>query len=466
MNYLPLVRLRTFLLIMLCFLVIVPQLCLAEEAQPKKASIQTEPANLRSAFASVSIDGRFVAFQSSASNLVAGDTNKKQDIFVYDRELKTMERVSISSKGGQASNNSTHPSISGDGRFVAFMSLAGDLVENDKNGQFDIFVHDREKKTTRLVSVSINGEAGNTKSLYPAISTDGCCIVFESSATNLIEDDRNEAKDIFLRNIQQGKTEVVSLSASGQQANHGSYNASISSDGRYVVFESPARNLVPVDNKRSDENEWNFSDIFLRDRELGKTELISINTYGKPGNHPSSHGSVSADGRYVAFSSQATDLVEAYPDDRLVVGGRGRTARRIDIFVHDRKTKTTELASIGIDGEPGNHQSQAPKISSNGRYVTFQSAASNLTESRMPGTTINIYRRDLQDDKTMLVTNFDGPLEINVMSAHSAVNQDGNWVVFDTNYGHQGAQLARESDVYVWNAENGEMELISFAKRK
>ena len=456
------IRISTLLLIILSFLIVISQLSFAEE-QAESAVTQTKPANLHSAFASVSIDGRFVAFQSVASNLVAGDTNKKRDIFVYDRELKTMERVSISSNGEQANNVSGHPSISGDGRYVAFMSLAGNLVANDENGQFDIFVHDREKKTTELVSISIDGKAGNTKSRNPAISTNGCCIVFESAANNLVEDDSNEATDIFLRNIEQGKTEIVSLTARGQQANHRSYNPSISADGRYVVFNSPARNLVPVDNKRSNEHEWNFSDVFLRDRERGKTEIISINTYGKPGNHLSSHGSVSADGRYIAFSSQATDLVEGYPDDRLIVGGKGRTASRVDIFVHDRRLRTTELASMGIDGQPGNHQSHAPQISSNGRFVTFQSSASNLTESRMPGTTINIYRRDLEENTTALVTDFKGPIETNVMSAHSSVNQDGNWVVFDTNYGHKGAQLARESDVYIWNAQSGEMELISFA---
>ena len=454
---------NSFLFVILFLATLLLQSVFAEQRVDPSLT-QTKPANLHSAFAAISTNGRFVAFQSAASNLVADDTNDKQDIFVYDREMNTMDRVSVSSDGAQASNNSMHPSISGDGQYIVFMSLADDLVENDDNGQFDIYVHDRDKKTTSLVSVSIDGKAGNTKSLNPVISTNGCCIVFESSASNLVESDSNEATDIFLRHINSGSTEIISIGARGQQANHGSYNPSISADGSYVVFESPARNLVPEDNKRSNELEWNFSDVFIRDREKEKTELVSINTYGKPGNHPSSHGSISADGRYVAFSSQATDLVEGYPDDRLIVGGKGRTARRVDVFVHDRMLKETKLASVGINGEPGNHQSHAPQISSNGRFVSFQSSASNLTESRMPGTTINIFRRDLQEETTTLVTDFDGPLEINVMSAHSKINPDGNWVVFDTNYGHKGAQLARESDVYIWNAQNGSIELISFAK--
>ncbi len=423
---------------------------------------QPNPANLPSANAHISVDGRFVAFHSAASNLVADDTNNRQDIFVYDRETKLMERVSVHSNGSQANHYSLNPSISGDGRYVTFMSSAENLVDNDDNDQVDIFIHDRQDKTTTLVSVSVEGKSGNTRSLHPVISTNGRYVSFESASNNLVEDDINESSDVFVRDLKENKTELVSLTSRNQQANHSSHNPSISSDGRFVVFHSPARNLVPIDNKRSDENEWNFSDVFIRDRELGKTEIISLSILGQPGNHPSHSGSVSADGRYVAFASMASDLVENYPDTALEITGKGRTARRIDIFVRDRETKTTTLASIGMDGTHSNHQSQAPKISSNGRYVTFQSAASNLTESRVPGSLINIYRRDLQENKTILVTDYYGPKETNIMAAHSAVSNDGSFVVFDTNYGHSGAELARESDVYVWDANNETLELVSF----
>ena len=423
---------------------------------------QPNSANLPSANAHISVDGRFVAFHSAASDLVADDTNNRQDIFVYDRESKLMERVSVHSNGTQANHYSQNPSISGDGRYVTFMSLAGNLVDNDENDQIDVFVHDRQNKTTSLVSVSLEGKSGNTRSIDPVISTNGRYIAFASEANNLIEDDTNESSDVFVRDLKDNKTELVSLTSRNQQANHSCFSPSISSDGRFVVFHSPARNLVPVDNKRSDENEWNFSDVFIRDRELGKTEIISLSILGQPGNHPSHSGSVSADGRFVAFASMASDLVENYPDDALEITGKGRTARRIDIFVRDRETKSTTLASIGVDGSHANHQSQAPKISSNGRYVTFQSAASNLTEHRVPGSLINIYRRDLQENKTTLVTDYYGPEESNIMAAHSAVSNDGSFVVFDTNYGHSGAELARESDVYVWNANSGTLELVSY----
>jgi len=422
-----------------------------------------EPANLPSANATISEDGRYIAFHSAASNLVPNDTNNKQDIFLFDRDTKEIKRISISSDGEQANNYSLRPSISGDGRYIAFMSYASNLVENDHNHQLDVYVHDQQNKTTDLVSLSIDGVAGNTKSMNPIISSNGHYVAFESFSNNLIEEDINENPDIFVRNILKGETEVVSLSSRGQQANHGSSNPSISADGRYVLFQSPARNLVPIDNKRSDEEEWNFSDIFLRDRKTGKTEIISVNLEGKPANHPSATPSVSRDGRYVAFASMATDLVENYPDGPLELSGKGFTARRIDIYVRDREMNITKLVSESLAGGPGNHQSQAPKISANGQFVTFQSAASNLTKSIMPGTTINIYQRDIINNKTALVTRFNGPQETNVMSAHSSITPNGNYVVFDSNYGHHGAELAQESDVFIWDAKSGEIELISIS---
>ncbi len=421
-------------------------------------------ANLASANAVLSADGRYVAFHSSANNLVPNDKNNQQDIFIYDRKTKIMERVSISTEGIEANHYSQNANISGDGRYVTFMSLANNLVGNeDENFQLDVFVHDRVNKTTKLVSKSVEGDAGNTKSLNPAISKDGSYIVFESYSNNLIENDINENADIFVYSIENETIELVSITFENKQANHGSSAPSISADGRFVVFHSSARNLVPGDNKRSDDSEWNFSDVYLRDRKLKKTEIISVNLDSKPGNHPSFHGSISGDGLYVAFTSMATDLVEDYPQTSIYVGGKGRVARRVDIYVRDRETNTTRLVSATVNGKPGNHQSQAPKISTDGRYVSFQSAATNLVASAMPGVTINIFRRDLQEYKMDVVTKFSGPKEANVMAAHSAVSGDGSVVVFDTNYGHKGAQLARKSDVYLWHAETREVELISFS---
>jgi len=460
MFFFKFVSYKFFSLIAIILLLSMSSLICGQETKEVKKRI---PAERASANAVISSDGRYVAFHSAASNLVPNDNNNHQDIFVYDREMQTMERVSVATDGTEANNYSQYTSISGDGRYVAFMSLANNLVENkDDNYQPDIFVHDRVNKTTKLVSKSLEDTTGNTKSLNPSISKDSGHIVFESFSNNLIENDENENADIFVYSIENETIELVSITSDNKQANHRCSTPAISSDGRYVVYHSAARNLVPEDNKRSDAEEWNFSDVFLRDRESNKTELISVNLEGMPGNHPSFHASISGDGRYVAFTSRAKDLVKDYPQSSIYVGGKGRVARRVDIYVRDRETNTTRIVSATSDGTPGNHQSQAPKISTDGRYVSFQSAATNLVENAMPGVTINIFRKDLQDNKMDVMTKFDGPNEANVMAAHSAVSGNGNLVVFDTNYGHDGAQLARKSDVYLWNSESGELELISF----
>ena len=439
----------------------------ANKEENKNLLEKRRPADRASANAVISSNGRYVAFHSGASNIVPNDKNNQQDVFVYDREMQTMERISVATDGTEANHYSQNASISGDGRYVAFMSLASNLVEEkDENYQVDVFLHDRINKTTKLVSKSLDGEAGNTKSLNPVISKNGGHIVFESFAHDLIKNDQNENADVFIYNLENEDIELVSITSDEQQANHGSSTPSISADGRFVVYHSAARNLVPEDNKRSDAEEWNFSDVFLRDRKLNKTELISVNLDGMPGNHPSFHASISGDGRHVAFTSMATDLVKDYPQTSIYVGGKGRVARRVDIYVRDRKTNTTRLVSATSDGKPGNHQSQAPKISTDGRYVSFQSAASNFVNNAMPGVTINIYRKDLLENKIEVVTKFDGPREANVMAAHSSVSANGAMVVFDTNYGHKGAQLARKSDVYLWNAETGRLELISYSNSR
>jgi Tol biopolymer transport system component len=314
---------------------------------------------------SISADGRFVAFMSFASNLVAGDTNGVGDVFVRDRQLGTTERVSISTAGTQGDGNSGYYSlsISGDGRYVAFESLASNLVPGDSNGARDIFVHDRQSGTTERVSVDSAGGEGNGPCSIESlsISADGRYVAFASLASNLVAGDTNGSFDVFVHDRQSGTTERVSVDSVGTQGNAGSEGASITSDGRYVAFRSDASNLVAGDTLGQ-------SDVFVRDRHTGTTERVSIGPGGGEGNSLSGiYGrSISADGRYVAFESFATNLVP------------GDTNGSSDIFVHDRQGGTTERVSVDSAGAQGNSGSGAFSISADGRYVTFDSNASNL----------------------------------------------------------------------------------------
>jgi hypothetical protein len=284
---------------------------------------------------SLSGDGRFVAFLSDASNLVADDTNHALDVFVRDRQTGTTERVSVASDGTEGDFGSDSiPSLSADGRFVAFDSYSTNLVPGDTNNRRDAFVRDRQTGTTERVSVASDGTQGNGESRtdFSGLSADGRFVVFVSDATNLIPDDTNNVRDVFVRNRQTGTTERVSVASDGTQGNGASFSASISGDGRFVIFASTARNLVPNDTNGA-------VDVFVRDRQTGTTERVSVASDGTQGNtdsggyeqspgHLVDFGGppvISPDGRFAAFVSNATNL-----------DPNGDTNNSSDVFVRDR----------------------------------------------------------------------------------------------------------------------------------
>ncbi len=318
---------------------------------------------------SISADGRFVAFHSEASNLVAGDTNNSPDIFVRDRVNGTTERVSVSSDEIQGNSPSGTASISADGRFVAFYSTATSLVAGDTNNKFDTFVRDMVNGTTERVSVSSDEIQGNDHSgSEVVISADGRFVAFRSRASNLVAGDTNGTYDVFIRDMVNGTTERVSVSSDQIQGNNESGGGlSISADGRFVAFYSTASNLVAGDTNGT-------YDVFVRDRVNGTTELVSVSSDEVQGNSGSWQPSISADGRFVFFSSHAWNLVA------------GDTNGRYDIFVRDRVNGTTERVSVSSDEIQGNDDSYRPSVSADGRFVAFQSVASNLVAGDTNGT--------------------------------------------------------------------------------
>ncbi len=206
-------------------------------------------------------DGRYVAFESWASNLVAGDTNGATDIFVHDRQTGETARVSVDGAGNQASGACALADISADGRHVAFSSSASNLIPDDTNGRCDVFVHDRETGETTRVSVDSSGTQSNGLSEFPAISGDGRYVAFQSVASNLVPGDTNGDMDIFVHDGQTGSTTRMTVDSTGAQGNGRSTNAAISGDGRYVAFDSMASDLVPNDTNGRD-------DVFVHDRLL------------------------------------------------------------------------------------------------------------------------------------------------------------------------------------------------------
>ena len=288
------------------------------------STLGTSGPNSFSGLGTMSANSRFVAFRSGLTNLVPGDTNNAVDVFVHDRDNETTERVSVSSAGVQANQDFTtpeadeYPSLSADGRFVVFSSDASNLVEGDTNDARDIFLHDRNTGTTERVSVSTTGVQSNGRSFYPRISADGNLIAYYSDSNNLVPGDINEITDIFVHDRNTGITERLFASmteTTGLTGNYGrllySTNLSLSADGRYVSFASTSSKLVDgVSN--------NTVDVFVHDRSTGITDVQSLSSRRLMGDGRSVHPSLSADGRYLAFDSSATNFLEG---DTSNVGG-------------------------------------------------------------------------------------------------------------------------------------------------
>ena len=380
---------------------------------------------------SISADGRFVAFTSNASNLVDADTNGASDVFVYDRTTQETERVSVSSTGAQANESSNEPSISADGRFVAFVSGARNLVADDTNGEQDVFVYDGTTQETERVSVSSTGAQVNNYSHTPAISSDGRFVAFQSRAKKLVDADTNGVSDVFVhdrvthrdpagqcqldrgpgpqpqrpsvdlrrwavRRVHlgigstlvradtngaddvyvhdriTGKTRRVSVSSTGTQADSmwdGSYEPSISAGGRFVAFFSEASNLVRADTNGS----W---DVFVRDRFTHTTRRVSVSSTGAQANGRSMNPSISAHGRFVAFTSNASNLADA------------DTNGTWDVFVYDLTTHLTRRVSVSSTGVEGDVSSESwdPSISASGAFVAFASLSRFLVTDDTNGT--------------------------------------------------------------------------------
>jgi Tol biopolymer transport system component len=324
---------------------------------------------------SISSDGRFVAFVSTATNLVPGDTNAGWDIFLRDRQAGTTIRANVGSNGEEANANSTEPRISPDGRYLVFSSFASTLVPGDTNGTWDVFVRDLSLGTTTRVSLDSNGLQANSSSIEPAISADGRYVAFSSLATNLVPGDVNNRQDVFLRDLASGTTSLVSVRSDGAQANHISSGASLSGDGSFVAFESRATNLTA-------EATGPFVEVFLRDVVGGTTTLVSIDGIGLEANNTSRGASISADGRTVAFTSLAGNIV---PGDGNHDG---------DVFVRDMLAGATRRVSVNERVEEGNARSGmnnagVPNVSMSpdARYVAFGSNATNLVHGDANGFT-------------------------------------------------------------------------------
>ena len=349
-----------------------------------------------------------MAFSPNAPNLVSGDTNLTYDIFVHDHQTGYNTRVSVASDGTQGNEDFWSPSISSDGRYVAFRSYSTNLVSGDLNLYSDVFVHDQQNHQTTRVSVASDGTQGNDYSGISSISSDGRFVAFSSRASNLVSGDTNNNEDVFIHDLQTGETTRISVASDGTQGNYSSVGPSISADGRYVAFESASSNLV-----NGDTNYW--PDIFVHDRLTGETTRVSVDFDGSQIDLGSYYPSISSDGRYVAFTS-----FNNYGYDS-------------DVFVHDLQTGETTCVSLDLDGNVS-QGSYVPSISSDGRYVAFKSRSSYLVSNDTNGVD-DVFVNDRQTGKTTRISVASDGTEGNQISGNGAgsrqaISSDGNYVAF------------------------------------
>jgi Tol biopolymer transport system component len=377
----------------------------------ERASVNTaggDP-NGGSVDSSISADGRYVTFWSSADNLVPGDNDHVNDVFVRDLFSNTTTRASLDTGGGDPNGESFFSSISGDGRYVAFASSATDLVVGDGSPVEDIFVRDMRRGTTTRVTVDTAGGDPDAGTRHARISADGRHVVFASPASDLVPGDGNHVDDVFVRDLDARTTTRASVDTTNGDPNGASGSAdqfsppAIDADGSRVVFFSDASDLVPMDGNA-------LSDMFVRDLSAGTTTRVSVDTGGGDANAPSDarggRPAITGDGNIVAFCSFASDLVAGdgngtgadvfvrdlrNPTTTLVSGashggsgpsisddGRYVSFQTTQVWVHDRRNGTTALASAK-DGRPANGISGAASMSADGRYVAFHTTADNLT---------------------------------------------------------------------------------------
>lgn len=343
------------------------------------------PGNADSFGATISADGRWAAFTSDATNLVEGKSTDAFDVYAHDRETGVTKRVSLAADGRPGNAMSFRAQISGNGRFVTFVSMASNLIPGQAGGISTCFVYDLLADTLEMVTVNSDGEPADGLCQAPSISSDGRFVAFTSRATNLAPGQASGIWNVYVRDRERRTTTLVSdgmtgglgggsagaeLAGPGQSplTARGSLGDSISPDGRYVAFGSWVSHLIPGDRNDT-------LSLYLRDLADGTTEKISVaHDGGQADDMTFFTASVSAGGRYVAFASRATNLVPGDSHPGLW-----------HVYLRDRELSTTERISVAPDGAKANGESAYPVISADGSTIAFISAAANLVANDSNG---------------------------------------------------------------------------------
>jgi Tol biopolymer transport system component len=358
----------------------------------------------------LSDDGRIAAFASLA-RLLPGDNNNFRDIYVHNRATDRLRRVSVRTNGSDVIGAAETPAISGNGRFVAFRD-EGSLVAKDDNGFQDIYVRDLETGKTEVVSLKNNGDVGSQSAFeQPAISRTGRFVAF-ATFSQLIGKDDNSVADVYVRDRKRDRTKLASQTTGGEVVmDSTSEFPTISGDGNLVAFQSQSDEFVM--------NDGNFSrDIFLHNFDSGRTTRISVKSNETEATGENEHPSMSADGRLIAFESGGT---LAPPDAN----------NSIDVYLRNRATGKTRLISIDKDGSKAGHNSKLPSVSPNGRMIGFYSHADDLIDNP-PSSDFSAYVFDRTRDKMLMVDRKSSGEQGDADSRVSGMSRDGRFVLINS----------------------------------
>ena len=399
--------------------------------------------------AHVSARGRHVVF-SSYARLVTTDTNQFRDVYVLDLSTDQVTLESAGRDGTGANGDSGSPDISGDGRYVVFVSSAGNLADTQiPPGMPRVFLRDRENATTRLVATSARGGSANGYSNNPAISADGTTVVFESAATDSLESDAPNDVSVYLMRLSSGTLARLNVSSAGEPRAGQSVSPSISANGRHIAFMSKAdltcRDASGCAAEAPDRN--GVADVYVRDTLTNTTTRVSRTPTGQDANGPSYDPAISGDGRYVVFVSEASNLT------------RDTGKHVAQVYVRDFVTGTIELVSRNPKGRRGNGASAHPALSNDGSTVSFQSLASDLLcidhcDAGQEDTNLvwDVFVHDRRTRRTTRVSADDDAEEWMESSRGPSLDGTGRVLVFGSRHPINGRDDNDNEDLFVWFA--------------
>ena len=318
--------------------------------------------------------------------------------------------VSVSATGQQPDQSSFSADVTADGRWVAFVSRGTNLVPDDTNGTRDLFVRNMETGEITRINTGPAGQQTDGAPGRPQISADGRHVVYYNTSDAILEADANGFTDIYLFDRETGANELISVSSTEAQANGDSFFARLTDDGRYVVFRSAASNLVPGDTN-------GFDDVFVRDRQLGETYRVSVSSSGDEGNSAPYTACISNDGRFVTFGSDATNLVA------------GGSTNHFNVYLHDRLTAETTLVSSGPGGQGGDALSWQPRISGDGKWITYESRATDLVVGDANGVK-DVFVCDVQSGQTSRVSVNEAGEQGDNDSEDPSISDDGRYITY------------------------------------